>query len=967
MFTDSYLPQDSRTSMDGKDPADSNSLQPWDLPPTTQSFTAPESAEGGNGAPFPPQASPNFNGLPPCDPNLPAPSSCELKSDQNQPAADHQQPWDIPLTTGTFSAPEPAGEEAVVNDDRVTTTGNSTSTNGVHATAGNIAHKNKPEDITIVEAESDPAGTISSPASQVLSPHRNYGTAQPTEILLGMPQEADQDIPIKSGSHEVKVSQEEQEAVASDDKVTTTDSSASTNGIHGNITHKKNKPEDITIVEAESDPAGSISSPASQVHSPRNYGNFQPTEILLAMPQETDQDLPGSRPSFEAKTSQDEPVAVEVMCHEPSSSTPLSPPPDYNTLELPPSYISDIPEVLDEQVRDDNGNSHTEQVDHDQLVAGSNTETGEKEQLQGQEVTTSNGDNSTAVLESEVTPEVEVKSQLTENQEKAREAIVNDIRREFEEASTKDEDEVYKDSCCGGCIGCCFQGVSCTPSNPCINRRSSPVSVSKKKQLLNTAALTKGRRRGWDHFKEAIFPLVPDFLRVLWVFIELILVLVGLLFSITTLSLDQNEAFNIIHLVLAIISCILAMIDAYETFRHSKILKKICCKKRTAEDINEEDGEDGDCKKCYSRCTDLFDVMRVILSELIFYPLLICDVFEVITGRGFEGDSSGDRLGIALFVISLISMVLTVYVARIVVLVGVVINASAVRTLPKDIADKDRQESGYDQVIKNSAVYYQSFFCVYVILQMLTQVLMYIAIAAKIRYDNRHFYQDENTDERIFFTSYAGYMIVAGYLLPFLGLFNFFIVTFYWSQQYPIGFRLDMLSISKMTNYSITDLLNPKKMVKEKVDSLNEKASTEDSSKTEKFVAEFSKAFVPLKNDFKELFEKGFFEKFSYPFNSPALVIICFLYTVLQLAFILCAAQTMDEMGVVINHVLNGGGWVVYYIVVIIVGVIANCYVFLVAGFWILTISAIIVISAIILAVAAIWITCCVCNFIENE
>ena len=576
----------------------------------------------------------------------------------------------------------------------------------------------------------------------------------------------------------------------------------------------------------------------------------------------------------EAKTQEEE--EEEVMCHEPSSSTPLSPPPDYNTMELPPSYISDIPEVLDEQVVDNCGNSHTQQVHHDQLVTGSNMETGGKEQLQ---VTTSNGDGSTTILESEEAdskpPEVKVKSQLTKNQEKARKSIVSKIRREFEEASTKDKDEVYKDSCCGGCIGCCFQGVSCTTSNPCGRRLSSPISVSKKRQLLNTAALTKARRRGWDHFKKAIFPLVPDFLRVLWVFIELIHVLVGLILSIITLSLDQNQVFSIIHLVLAIVSCILAMIDAYETFRHSKILKKICCKKCSAEDINEEEGEDGDCKKCYSRCTDLFDVMRVILSEMIFYPLLICDIFEVITGRGFEGDSSEDHLGFALFVISLISMVLTVYVARIVVLVGVVINASAVRTPPKDIAtEMDLQESGYDQAIKKSAVCYQGFFCAYVVLQMLAQVLMYIAIAAKIRYDNRHFYQDENTDERILFTGFLGYMIVAGYILPVLGLLNFFIVTFYWSQQYPIGSRLDMLSISNVTSYSITD---PNKMIKGKVDSLNEKASSKDSGKTEKLVAEFSKVFIPLKNDFKELFEMNWSFKFIYPFKGR-LSLLFFLF-----------------------------------------------------------------------------------------
>ena len=79
----------------------------------------------------------------------------------------------------------------------------------------------------------------------------------------------------------------------------------------------------------------------------------------------------------------------------------------------------------------------------------------------------------------------------------------------------------------------------------------------------------------------------------------------------------------------------------------------------------------------------------------------------------------------------------------------------------------------------------------------------------------------------------------------------------YFLLESAVGFRLDMLSISKMTKYSITDLLNPQKMVKEKVDSLNEKSSSRDP---EKFVVVFNKVFIPLKNDFKELlnFKEGF-------------------------------------------------------------------------------------------------------------
>ena len=136
-------------------------------------------------------------------------------------------------------------------------------------------------------------------------------------------------------------------------------------------------------------------------------------------------------------------------------------------------------------------------------------------------------------------------------------------------------------------------------------------------------------------------------------------------------------------------------------------------------------------------------------------------------------------------------MVVTVYVARIVVLVAMVKNATAVRTPePKKVQeDGNREEDDrvYDPVIRKSAVCYQAAFCVHVVMQMLTQLLMYITIAAKIRYDNRHIYCPGNTDHTLNISRNLGYMLFAGYVLPFLGLFTFFIVTYYWSQQYPIA------------------------------------------------------------------------------------------------------------------------------------------------------------------------------------
>ena len=91
-----------------------------------------------------------------------------------------------------------------------------------------------------------------------------------------------------------------------------------------------------------------------------------------------------------------------------------------------------------------------------------------------------------------------------------------------------------------------------------------------------------------------------------------------------------------------------------------------------------------------------------------------------------------------------------------------------------------------------------------------------IFIAAKIRHDNRHFYEDENSDEGICVTNYLWYMMASGYVLSIMGLFTFFIVTYYWSQQYPVGYRIDMISIFKMTEYGMVDLSNRRKEIAEK-------------------------------------------------------------------------------------------------------------------------------------------------------
>ena len=550
------------------------------------------------------------------------------------------------------------------------------------------------------------------------------------------------------------------------------------------------------------------------------------------------------------------------------------------------------------------------------------------------------------------TVEVKPPPQQTHRNDASREIILNKLCREVENLG--DENEVYADSCCEKCSDCLCRSCTCSISISSCCTKNSDEAHAGITQLLETDALRKGRAQGSKDFADAVFPLVPDVLRLLWVIIEFGLALTGLTLSVLTTSLNQNRAFNILHLVLNSLACVLAGIDSFYSLKNSTTLKKCCCCCRR---LGKRDGKGklGCKQRCCSRLTDLMDILRLILSEAILYPLLICDIFDLIIGQGFKGKSTGERLSFALFVVSLVSMFLTVYLARIIVLLGMIKNATAVRSPNKKMITTDIDNEGekiYDPDIKQSAVRYQTFFCLHVVFQMLVQLLMYISIAAKIRHDNRHFYEDENSDEGIRVTNYLWYMMAAGYVLPIMGLLTFFIVTYYWSQQYPVGYRLDMISIFKMTEYGMVDLSNMRKEIAEKKEKMIDAmfSGGDPAGKQAKILANMDRLlFKPLKEDFEVIFRKSLLVKFSYPFKTPSSIVICIVYIALQFAFMVCAALAVDEMGAVVIHILNGSGWVYYYISVVALGIIANIYTVLVVAIWIpLIIVAIIVILAIV-------------------
>ena len=146
------------------------------------------------------------------------------------------------------------------------------------------------------------------------------------------------------------------------------------------------------------------------------------------------------------------------------------------------------------------------------------------------------------------------------------------------------------------------------------------------------------------------------------------------------------------------------------------------------------------------------------------------------------------------------------------------------------------------------------------------------------------------------------YLIVCGYVTPILGVIMFFVVSPYWTQQFPIEVILDIL---KSLKSSVKKAVLLKKVGEEYVETL-EKLSTYLNER--KFA-----------DDYKNIKSLHFCWKLGYPFKRPVHIILLFLYIAMFTGFIDCCA---------IND-FNRAWFVYYYIFVLLFGLTVTYYVFL--------------------------------------
>ena len=487
---------------------------------------------------------------------------------------------------------------------------------------------------------------------------------------------------------------------------------------------------------------------------------------------------------------------------------------------------------------------------------------------------------------------------------------------------------------CEKCTNCCFQAY-----NACKCKRVSPqiytTQLSKTRTLGIKTAL---RTVGSDLFTATpVGSIVREFvvyggsflLFALW-----ICALVG--FILRMLSDDSNRGDNYFlagEVAVSSFGMILAVVDLVQ---HMCTHRCKACKERTSGpewrsetpdrfELSADRPDDDELKGCCknSRKYDRAGIARFFVTPLIIYPLLLLNMFQLLS----------ELIPYQVNITTLVSFTLVailqicfVYLVRIFILLGMIHSIQKVRT-----GGKNRRD-----LLKDS--YFQFYFVVSAVGQMVVELLIISAIGINIYDEYLAFLNAARKPVTFIPSAQLWYMMVFGYFATPVGLALFFVTNYYCTQRFFIKFYLDVLDV------------------------LEKKVNVTGAYSKNKALA-----------DFKAVEETFCGHKCIYSFISPTIAILSIIYFCSAAAFIYCSLSVENPSLLVSTNVMYGSVSIQYstlaqfYLGATIVAMLVNFHAIGIAYFWLLAIWLFFAIIALaILSIPLIIIgACCYC-YIKN-
>lgn len=354
----------------------------------------------------------------------------------------------------------------------------------------------------------------------------------------------------------------------------------------------------------------------------------------------------------------------------------------------------------------------------------------------------------------------------------------------IEDLATQTDDEAAKsnESCCGRAIRCC---CTCQPRRYPGDGFIPPF----------TPLLMRASAQGARAMLFFLNPSLPRIFRDLWVMIELAVTVYQFFLAAVSLSENHREVFNIVYISIASLALLLSLVDVMlhcvQLGSFSSILLFFRSKTKSKKQhpgYSDPESIQSCCllgKKLRKKVNNSLELIRNIVSELLLYPLLVCDMFDLVVSGSYRRTDTGEKVNFSLFIVGGFYLVLSVYLAR---MLMIAFSLYSLRRLPPSA--NHTQKTYVNLAIK---------FAVHVMGQMLMSIFIIAAIGIKIRQENP---APCSNGTCISASGFLIYAIIAGGLLPLLGIFSFFFTYAYKIRIMSTSFLVDMVSLLQSESFT---------------------------------------------------------------------------------------------------------------------------------------------------------------------
>ena len=231
------------------------------------------------------------------------------------------------------------------------------------------------------------------------------------------------------------------------------------------------------------------------------------------------------------------------------------------------------------------------------------------------------------------------------------------------------------------------------------------------------------------------------------------------------------------------------------------------------------------------------------------------------------------------------------------------------------------QQSAIDPSPRRAGLRYWNAFTVHVVAQMLSQVLLIVGLGVKLRdyvmwTEARDHDPNVYFDERSTITLVVACSMVGAYLLPVLGLWLFFVMTYHWLHEFLVGLAVDFVAMLQLSGAD--QFFFPGDATETRNDSAQQKVR--------KIIDYID--FVNLKQQYTELCNKSSIEKLLYPLKNCVLSLLCVAYCTLQVIYLSFAFINFKD-----RETMSA----VFSIITTTAELLSNFNVFAIGAFWIVS------------------------------